>query len=210
MVNSDVAVNGDDGYKNTCGAALIGKAENGAVVINCGVINSSISVASTSRAKTAGGGLIGRVSGNNVCVKGCYVVGTQIVGKDSWNNGASVGGLIGQLGEGTTSITGLNITSCYTKDVDISGNNNCYIGTFIGSAYYLDTYSTPSKITACYYDASGAYTAIGRINDDYSFTTSIFNALSDKNLANAITNMNLYLTDCDYKFGEDGFFVKQQ
>lgn len=151
-----------------------------------------------------GGGLIGEVS-TGATIKGCYVIGTTIQGGGNSLNPRRIGGLIGSIGD-NSSAEDINITSCYTKNVTISGNEGCAMGTFIGDTSYLNTYSVISGITSCFYD--GSMDAIGGTGSD-SFTVNTFEALTTDNFAAAIEGMNAKLTDCDYIFGEDGLFVKQ-
>ena len=204
--NPSITQTGDDDYYGIISGVLA--AEAAGTIINCGVIGGSISVSSTSRARTTGGGLIGEISSDNTIIKGCFVIDTQLKGSFV-RNGARVGALIGSIGKTMGEyVENISITSCYTKDVVVSGNEGCNIGTFIGSTYYLTTYETSSYITTCFYDDSDD--AIGENHKTYAFTTNVFEALNETNFASAITKMNSNLTDCDYIFGEDVFFVKRQ
>ncbi len=200
--NPTIDQTGDYDYYGLSSGVLAAKASG--TIINCGVIGGKVSVASTSRARVNGGGLIGAAF-TGAIIKGCYVIGTIIQGSGNTLNPRRLGGLIGSVGD-TSSAKNINITSCYTKDITISGNDGCTMGTFIGDTFYLDTYSVISGIAECYYD--NLMDAIGRSGSS-SFTINTFEALTTDNFAAAIEGMNAKLTDCDYIFGEDGLFVKQ-
>ena len=194
LINPTISQTGDnDSYGMNSGLLA---AQASGLIINCGIIGGSVSVSSTSKAWANGGGMVGNlVSG--ALMKGCYVIGTTIKG-DHTRNGTYVGGLIGESYSGHKTIT-----SCYTKDIIISGNNGCNIGTFIGH-----TKSSSISITTCYYDSHTD--AIGNSYNPENIMMSTFQELTDENFTQAITQMNANLTDCDYIFGEDGLFVKRQ
>ena len=162
-------------------------------IINCGIIGGSVSVASTSKAWANGAGLVGRMTGGTI--KGCYVIDTKIKGSHT-RNGTYVGGLVGECSGDVT------ITSCYTKDIEISGNSGCNVGSFIGHSK-----SSTITLTSCYYESSAD--AIGGTYSTGAVTTNGFEALTEENFTQAIAQMNANLTGCDYIFGQDGKFVNR-
>ena len=201
--NPSISQSGDNDYNNVYSGVLA--AEGGGTIINCGIIGGSVSITSTSKAGVAGGGLIGKITWDNTVIKGCYVIGTQFTGRN-YGSSIEIGGLIGKIGDYSNMPENVTITSCYTKNITVPNSTNYTNGTLIGSVR-IDTYSTPSTITTCYYDATNK--AIGFSPANYSFTNSSLEALYDENFIEALTKMNENLSNCDYIFGEDGTFVKK-
>ena len=186
--NPSISQSGDNDYYNLYIGVLA--ADGFGTIINCGVVGGSISVYSSSRATAHAGGLIGYNNGNTT-MKGCFVVGTKITTGGTWSDKSKIGGLIGSFGSYNISRT---ITSCYTKDLTLSGSD--YGRSFIG---YLSSIGD-ATISNCFYDAS--YAASG-------LTINGLEALTEENFADAITQMNTSLTDCDYKFNGNGMFIKR-
>ena len=204
LKNPKISQSGDNDYHGLRVGVLAGAVSG--TIINCGVIGGSIDVTSTSRAWVTSGGLIGEITNDNAMIKGCYVIDTKISGR-ALGRTIIVGGLIGSLGDNSNyipNVENISITSCYTKDVTVSGGS--YNGTFIGSTALCDTYSKPSSIDECYYDGSG--NAIGAEHSTYVITTNNFESLSQISFADAIIKMNANLTNCDYKFDTNGSFVE--
>lgn len=186
--NPSINQSGDNDYYNLYIGVLA--ADGYGTVINCGVIGGSINVSPTSRATVHAGGLIGYDS-RNIIMKGCFVVGTKFTSEGTWSDKSNLGGLVGSC----DSFTSHTMTSCYTKDLTFSGSD--YGKSFIG---YLSSIGD-ATISNCFYDAS--YTAIG------TNTINGLEPLTDDNFADAITQMNTSLTDCDYKFDGNGMFIKR-
>ncbi len=192
LINPKSSQSGDnDAYGMNSG--LLAATSSGSI-INCAVIGGSLSISSTSKAWATGGGMVGCLQSGAV-MKGCYVSGVKIEGMHK-RNGTYIGGLVAQVNS-----DGSTITSCYTKDITLKGNDGCSIGTLIGH-----TKSSEITINSCYYDNSG--TAIGGSYSSDNIVTDALEALTDDNFAAAIARMNIYLTDCDYLFDEDGSFVR--
>lgn len=185
--NPSISQSGDNDYYNLYLGVLA--ADGFGTIINCGVVGGSISVYSSSRATAHAGGLIGYNNGNTI-MKGCFVVGTKITTGGTWSDKSNIGGLIGSFG----SYYSHAITSCYTKDLTISGSD--YGRSFIGSSSSVGN----ATISNCFYDAS--YAASG-------LTINGLEPLTEENFADAITQMNTSLTDCDYKFDGNGMFIKR-
>lgn len=191
LKNPQINQYGDNDYYGMNSGLLAATASG--TIINCGIIGGSVSVASTSKAWANGAGLVGRMTGGTI--KGCYVIGTKVKGSHT-RNGTYVGGLVGECSSNVT------ITSCYTRNVQVTGNEGCNIGTFIGHSK-----ASNLSLTTCYYDNSG-----NAIGGNYSTESDIINgfeALTEVNFTQAITQMNANLTGCDYIFSQDGSFVKR-
>lgn len=195
------------------GGALVAELSDNSSLINCAVIGGTFTLsgsfgAYSDRVQGFMGTLAGCVVGTNILIKGCYVDGCTISGRNGSSTFSCVGAFIGDFGKiGNTH--DMSIISCYTNNLNITTEDEkTYAGSLIGFVDNRDETDCKLIIESVYYH-NCCTNYYGKMQSGSTVESKKLEPITETNFSSAISDMNTYLIDCDYKFDVDGHFIKQ-